>query len=273
MLGSLRPALRPKLPSLTARCGMVTRSADSNADGALSRFLPEKTTQSEKTTLMFTTADEAGGLMKTLGVFYEHGVNLARIESRLSKKSALQTEMIVDVDADLTTIMPVVSGLRELGCVAQVIGSPEVPWFPRAISELDDIPMQTLDAEAGDLDADHPGFTDADYRARRQLITANAQAYRTGDSIPRVECVASAVAPARCAMAESATRARQPTLSPTITSTVRLLPRTSLVFDPALLLRPSAMPEQLLARGDGNLGRGVPAARIVVPGACVRTIP
>lgn len=65
-----------------------------------------------------------------------------------------------------------------------MIGSPEVPWFPRAITEMDDVFIETLDGsgadEEGDLTSDHPGFTDVEYRSRRNLITQNALTYRTG---------------------------------------------------------------------------------------------
>ncbi len=40
---------------------------------------------------------------------------------------------------------------------------------------------------AVDLPADHPGFTDPDYRARRAAIAAVGEAYRPGDPIPDVE--------------------------------------------------------------------------------------
>ena len=180
---------RARLPrQLWRRCF----AAEATADGALSRFAAGAAAAPEKTTLVFSTPDEPGGLMSTLAVFQDLGINIARIESRLSKRSRHETDMVVDVDADMECIRPAVRGLRQLGCVAQVIGSPEVPWFPRSISELDDVFMQVkgpehADADGGDsLDADHPGFTDTAYRARRQLITDNALSYKTGDAIPRV---------------------------------------------------------------------------------------
>jgi phenylalanine-4-hydroxylase len=38
-----------------------------------------------------------------------------------------------------------------------------------------------------ELDADHPGFHDPEYRKRRCAIVAKAKTYRTGEPLPRVE--------------------------------------------------------------------------------------
>jgi phenylalanine-4-hydroxylase len=60
-----------------------------------------------------------------------------------------------------------------------------VPWFPRRLSDLDTFAERTLQY-GGELSADHPGFTDAEYRRRRAEITDIARNYR---SYPVVEQV------------------------------------------------------------------------------------
>src|SRR5436190_10537505 len=42
-------------------------------------------------------------------------------------------------------------------------------------------------ADVVELDRDHPGFRDADYRARRNAIARAALAYHEGDPIPLIE--------------------------------------------------------------------------------------
>jgi phenylalanine-4-hydroxylase len=62
----------------------------------------------------------------------------------------------------------------------------QVQWFPRHISELDLIANRTLDAGT-DLEANHPGFHDGEYRKRRAKLAQQALNYRIGQEIPQTE--------------------------------------------------------------------------------------
>ncbi|KAL6059276.1 phenylalanine 4-monooxygenase, variant 2 [Balamuthia mandrillaris] len=59
-------------------------------------------------------------------------------------------------------------------------------WFPRKIVDLDGFAEKTLEF-GEELDADHPGFHDKEYRERRADITRTAKQYRHGQEIPRIE--------------------------------------------------------------------------------------
>lgn len=72
------------------------------------------------------------------------------------------------------------------------LSRPQVHWFPRHISELDLIANRTLDAGT-DLEADHPGFHDSEYRERRARLAAQALNFRMHHEIPRTEYTAEEV--------------------------------------------------------------------------------
>lgn len=67
-----------------------------------------------------------------------------------------------------------------------ILDEKEVHWFPRHVSELDKIAGRTLDAGT-DLEADHPGFSDPDYRSRRESLAEAARTYRWNLPISKVD--------------------------------------------------------------------------------------
>ncbi len=58
-------------------------------------------------------------------------------------------------------------------------------WFPKQIYDLDTFAEKVL-SFGMELDADHPGFKDPEYRKRRAEITDKAKTYRTGMPLPKV---------------------------------------------------------------------------------------
>lgn len=52
------------------------------------------------------------------------------------------------------------------------------PWFPKCLSDMDAFAERVLEC-GEELTADHPGFTDPIYRARRAEITKIAKQYKT----------------------------------------------------------------------------------------------
>ena len=53
-----------------------------------------------------------------------------------------------------------------------------VPWFPRKMGDLDTFADKCLEM-GEELESDHPGAKDAEYRARRAEITKIAKTYKT----------------------------------------------------------------------------------------------
>lgn len=122
-----------------------------------------------------------------LGIFEDRGVNLTYIESKPSKGTDPNFDFEVSFDGK--SVQGLDDLIRELNAQALTVDSQpplEVPWFPTRIQDIDKFSTKTLDA-GEDLEADHPGFSDAVYRERRKLIVHNALTYRHGTPIPRVE--------------------------------------------------------------------------------------
>eukprot|EP00388_Colpodella_angusta_P018127 GDKJ01045025.1.p1 GENE.GDKJ01045025.1~~GDKJ01045025.1.p1 ORF type:complete len:404 (+),score=80.69 GDKJ01045025.1:36-1214(+) len=59
------------------------------------------------------------------------------------------------------------------------------PWFPLVAKDIDSFSKSTMDAGV-DLEADHPGFADKNYRARREQIAEIARVYKGGERIPDI---------------------------------------------------------------------------------------
>ena len=134
------------------------------------------------TSLMFTTQDGPGSLADVLALFAAQRVNLTRIESRPSRR-ATSFEFVVDFEG--APSFALLDALRRVTATHSFRAAEAVPWFPTTIRDIDAFGTATLDAGA-DLEADHPGFSDAAYRARRFDIVRAARAYRHGEAIPRV---------------------------------------------------------------------------------------
>ncbi|KAG7225576.1 hypothetical protein INR49_004982 [Caranx melampygus] len=115
----------------------------------------------------------------------DKGINLTHIESRPSRMDKDQYEFFISVDSTCSQALDeVIDGLRTQisGHVHELSRNKEkdtVPWFPNDIQDLDRFANQIL-SYGSELDADHPGFTDPIYRARRKEFADIAYNYRQG---------------------------------------------------------------------------------------------
>jgi chorismate mutase/prephenate dehydratase len=94
---------------------------------------PERTppdrSGSYRTTLAFAVRNEPGTLLRALGKFADHGINLSSLESRPSRTVAWEYVFWADLDAHAGTpdLAAALSELRAVATLVRVMGS-----YPRA---------------------------------------------------------------------------------------------------------------------------------------------
>jgi len=125
---------------------------------------------------MLVTLSEAPGMLnKALNILTSNKINMTRISSRPSKfiqNNWRQVDFFIDFEGD-STDDNVRKALNELSLIAErvtEVGTPEVPWFPTRIEDLDHIGKRILGEGDGIQEADHPSFRDPVYRKRREFI-------------------------------------------------------------------------------------------------------
>ena len=140
--------------------------------------------------VLFTiNKDRPGALQHALSCFVNNNLTLTHIESRPA--SLLDTKkgysFIADIEgSDSGSLDKTIEELKKHDIEVKIIGSKEVPWFPRKLEDLDLLDQTTLNA-GSELESDHPGFKDEVYKKRRHEISEIAKDYKTTDpEIPRV---------------------------------------------------------------------------------------
>ncbi|KAJ2768658.1 hypothetical protein IWQ56_002854, partial [Coemansia nantahalensis] len=157
--------------------------------------------KASRTTLFFSVRDQVGALDECLRALKASDISLTRIESRPSKSEERSYDFFVDIDTDAPEVVQkvvdtiksveIVRDVRAIGSldIAQAPSQPQVPWFPRKMSDLDTFAEKVLEM-GEELSSDHPGANDPVYRRRRLEIVQMAKTYRTGQPLPRVEYTA-----------------------------------------------------------------------------------
>ncbi|XP_055356830.1 tyrosine 3-monooxygenase-like [Paramacrobiotus metropolitanus] len=131
-------------------------------------------------------------LPELLLILQKYQVHVVHIETRSSKKRNGAFDVLVSVRSSVVALLTGAKELKHVKPLAELIILSEQQlsikdsWFPRRIAELDNCNHLMTKFEP-ELDHDHPGWSDAAYRKRRQAIADVAFTYRHGDTIPDVE--------------------------------------------------------------------------------------
>jgi len=132
-------------------------------------------------------------LKKVLKVFFDNNIDLTHIKSKPSPliDAERRTEFYVDFKGTLDNHMTqkTIQELQHFCNSVMVTGTPEVPYFPTHILDLDKIGKQTIgEGEGGIQEVDHPQFRDKEYIKRRDEIAAISMAYSMADEkMPHLE--------------------------------------------------------------------------------------
>ena len=169
----------------------LTRQHSSRQKDAISSSSHDSRVNNDTTdpriTIHFSTKNKPGALEEALRVFWKHDINMTRIVSEPSKKNAQDYDFTIDFEgtaADEATKL-LLTDLHSTCYNVDFLEPKVVPWFPTSLQDLDLCVQQTLDAGA-ELESDHPGFNDQEYRDRRKQIADWAYSFNFGDPIPRI---------------------------------------------------------------------------------------
>ncbi|KAJ8931620.1 hypothetical protein NQ314_015443, partial [Rhamnusium bicolor] len=160
--------------------------ANAIADG------PEAERAIQRAALILRLREGMNSLSRVLKTIDKYQGVVVHLETRPNQKENGQLDALVKIDMARANLLQLIKGLRQSGTLEHItlIGEDNIsaknPWFPRHASELDNCNHLMTKFEP-DLDMDHPGFSDKEYRERRKQIAEIAFAYKFGDPVPYIK--------------------------------------------------------------------------------------
>ncbi|RZF46215.1 hypothetical protein LSTR_LSTR013848 [Laodelphax striatellus] len=147
----------------------------------------------QRASLVLRMREGMGSLARILKTIENFKGTVAHLETRPSKAEGMNFDILVRVDMSRQNLLLLIRSLRQSASLGEVTllaenssASVKDPWFPRHARELDNCNHLMTKYEP-DLDMNHPGFADQEYRKRRKYIAEIAFAYKYGDPIPRID--------------------------------------------------------------------------------------
>uniref|UniRef100_A0A3Q2D4H3 Tyrosine hydroxylase 2 n=1 Tax=Cyprinodon variegatus TaxID=28743 RepID=A0A3Q2D4H3_CYPVA len=114
---------------------------------------------------------------------------LLHVESRPKRKSKEglpDLEFLIRCEVHRSDLDVFINSLKRVADDVRYLPEEKAPWFPRQIKDLDKCNLLITKFDP-DLDCDHPGYNDLEYRKRRAVISELAFRYKQGDPLPSVE--------------------------------------------------------------------------------------
>lgn len=131
--------------------------------------------------------------MKALQIFTDNNINMTRIQSKPSRyvKDKRLYEFYADFDGTQRDpkVLKAIEQLQYIADRVTIVGTPEVPWFPTTLEDLNAIGQTVVTKDNGGIiEVDHPSFTDKAYYQRRIDIGNRALGYKMTDpNIPIID--------------------------------------------------------------------------------------
>ncbi|XP_061107028.1 tyrosine hydroxylase 2 [Conger conger] len=141
--------------------------------------------------IVFTLSSEKkSALSKTGKVLETFEAKIHHIETRPGKRTknsvVADLEYFVRCEIHSCDTDVLISSLKRVADDVRAIAEEKVPWFPRKIGDLDKC-NHLITKYDPDLDEEHPGYRDLEYRRRRAFIAELAFNYKQGDPLPKVD--------------------------------------------------------------------------------------
>lgn len=154
---------------------MILQNAVSQSEAAANEII--------KAALVVRLRDGMSALGRILKAVETFKGTVMHLESRQSHESGVQFDVLIKIEMARSALLQLCRSLRQSAAFGGVSLFSEnsvnvkAPWFPKHASELDDCNHLMTKYEP-DLDMNHPGFADKEYRSRRKHIAEVAFGFK-----------------------------------------------------------------------------------------------
>lgn len=137
----------------------------------------------QRAALILRLREGMNSLSRVLKAVEKHQGAVIHLETRPNQNENGQLDALIKIEMARASLLQLIKNLRQSGTLEHVtlLGEDNIsaknPWFPRHASELDNCNHLMTKYEP-DLDMNHPGFSDKEYRSRRKDIAEIAFAYK-----------------------------------------------------------------------------------------------
>lgn len=144
---------------------------------------PEAEKAIQRAALVLRLREGMSSLSRVLKAIDKYQGAVVHLETRPNKAQPTQFDVLVKVDMSRQSLLQLIKSLRQSSSLESVTLLAEEgisvknPWFPRHASDLDNCNHLMTKYEP-ELDMNHPGFADKEYRIRRKEIAEIAFGYK-----------------------------------------------------------------------------------------------